>query len=349
MSRRVLKHIIFWFCFVSLYVLVKMFFVAPSDEKYSFGALLLRYYFSEIAFLPWKAIPFYFLFYYLLPKYLADKSYVKLSLYFLLIIFLCLIGYRSFIEPVSLILYGEEVDFNVFSLSRILYSFTDILPAIALASSAKLLKGSIDARKRQQTLEKEKQQAELNYLKAQTNPHFLFNTLNNLYGLARRNDVKTADSILKLSNMMRYILYECEESMNPLSSEVALIENYIELQKLRYDDSLQLEFTKDIDDEEYALAPLVLLSFVENAFKHGASENRNGTLIKIRLELKDQTLRFRISNTKDGSDSSGDGIGLNNVKRQLELLYGSRHELDIFEGEDEYNVNLFIHPDSYGR
>jgi len=348
MRKRILYHVLFWFCYLSLYVIVHMLFVSPSDEGYSFTLKLIRYFFQELVFLPWKILPFYFFFYYLIPKFLPAHEYLKIASAFLLILFICLLGYRSTIEPVQIILYGDTPDFNVFSFSRIIYTLTDVLPAVALAATAKLLKGSIVSRKTQLKLEEERNKAELNFLKAQTNPHFLFNTLNNLYGLARRNDSNTAQSILKLSNLMRYILYECDTETNTIETEIKLIEDYIDLEKLRYDDSLALTFDKSIDDWNYRISPLTLLPFVENAFKHGASENREATSICIKLVVENNHLEFSIENSIEVDAVSGNkGIGLNNVKRQLDLVYGNDYNLELKKTGKTFLVNLSIYSNSY--
>jgi hypothetical protein len=345
MSKRIINHVLFWFGFISLYVMVGMFFISPSDEVYSFFVQVLRKYFQELAFLPWKALPFYFLFYYLIPKYFPRGEYLKLSLLFLGVIIICLLGYRSTIEPVRMFLYGDEPEFNVFSISRILYSLTDLLPALGLASSAKLLMGSIVSRRKEKELEAEKQEAELKFLKAQTNPHFLFNTLNNLYGLARRKDENTADSILKLSNIMRYLLNDCSKPMNSIQNEIGIIEDYIQLEELRYDERLKLSFEKELDDYAYQIAPLILLPFVENAFKHGASENRNDIYIDIYVKLKEGQLEFRIKNNRDNEDIHvQEGIGLKNVKRQLEIIYGDNCDLEIYSDKESFTVKLLIYP-----
>jgi sensor histidine kinase YesM len=243
-------------------------------------------------------------------------------------------------------MYTEQPAFNVYSIKRIIYSLTDILPAVALASSVKLLKSNIISRQKEKALEKEKLASELNFLKAQTNPHFLFNTLNNLYGLARRNDKNTAPSIMKLSNLMRYILYECSAPTIPIENEVSIIEDYIQLEKLRYDDRLKVSFEKSVDNWKKEIAPLILLPFVENAFKHGASENRIDTIIDINLELIENSLKFSIRNTSDSDDSNlNEGIGMKNVKRQLDLIYGKNYVLDVFQEQGAFTVNLLIYPD----
>ena len=259
---------------------------------------------------------------------------------------LCLFAHRSLVKPVTLMTFGEVLDFNVYSMKRVLYTLLDILPAVGLAASVKLFKGRIASQQKEQSLEKEKLASELNFLKAQTNPHFLFNTLNNLYGLARKSDSNTAPSIMKLSNIMRYILYECSAPSIAIENEVKVVEDYIELEKLRYDDRLKINFTQSVDDWKQKIAPLILLPFVENAFKHGASENRFDSVIDMKLELSGKQLQFTIKNTKDEDaqkTTTVEGIGLKNVKRQLDLVYDKNYTLNIHPEQDTFLVELLIH------
>lgn len=342
MSKRVLNHILFWLLYVLSYVVLNLLFAAKSDLAYPFGQRAIRFFLREMAFLPWKMIPFYFLFYFLIPKYFSQKEYLKMGLLFLASLVICLFGYRSLIAPMSNFMYGEVPGFNVYSFKRFLYSVTDILPAVGLASTVKLLKDSILSQKKEQALKQEKLESELNYLKAQTNPHFLFNTLNNLYGLARNSDQNTAPSIMKLANIMRFILYECAAPTIPIENEVKIIEDYIELEKLRYDERLTVNFEKEIDDNQKQVPPLLLLPFVENAFKHGASEARFDIKIDIALKVEKEMLKFEIQNPTDGDNELKEGIGLKNVKRQLDLIYGNHYDLDIFSESNVFKVKLLI-------
>ncbi len=346
MQTRVLRHIIFWLLFVTLYVIRDLLFPPPSDLVYPLGQRIARFFFSELVVLPWKAIPFYTLFYFLIPRYFSKGAYVKTSLFFVLILACCVVGYRSMIAPISEVLYNETPDFNVYSLKRLLYTTTDVLPALGLAASAKLLLGSMAFRKKEAALKEEKRAAELNFLKAQTNPHFLFNTLNNLYGLARKDDEHTADYILKLSNIVRYILQECSSPLIPVANEVTVIRDYLDLEKLRYDERLLVVFNEELEDPQARIPPLLLLPFVENAFKHGVSETRKEAFITIELRIAGGVLDFYVINARgEDEPAHAAGIGLQNVKRQLNLLYGDKYTLSAAPEGDVYNVHLRIHLD----
>jgi two-component system LytT family sensor kinase len=196
-------------------------------------------------------------------------------------------------------------------------------------------------------LEKEKVTAELNFMKAQIHPHFLFNTLNNLYVLTLQKSEKAADTVLKLSEMLDYMLYKCNESTVSISEEIQLIQNYIDLEELRYGDRLELVFNKNIDNAQTQIAPLVLVSLIENAFKHGASGTVTVPKIKIEISVKDEQLLFSIYNTKPihvqkDNPSFKNGIGLVNTKSQLQLIYPEMHSIEIIEDKTSYEVKLQI-------
>lgn len=176
----------------------------------------------------------------------------------------------------------------------------------------------------EQQLRIEKQAAELNYLRAQTNPHFLFNTLNNIYSLARDKSDLAPESILRLSKILRFMLYDTGGDYISIEQEIKIINDYIALEKLRYDDSLRVNFNYDIEDMKQALPPLLLIPLVENAFKHGVSETRDAPFVDIHLSIRNRLLLFVIKNSSERSaadDGVKENIGLSNLRRQLELLY----------------------------
>ena len=342
-QRRVFVHSAFWLAFMALYVVRDMLFAGPSDLAYPFGLRLLRFFFSELSLLPWKAAPFYALFYFLIPRFFSRGAYLKTGMYFLGVLLICVVGYRSMVEPMNLLLYNEPTEYNVYSFRRILYTLTDLLPAVGLASAAKLLKGSVLFRKKEAALQQEKQAAELRFLKAQAHPHFLFNTLNNLYGLVRRNDPQSADYILKLSEVVRYILQECSSDRIPIEREIKVLQDYLALEELRYTERLGVAFEMEVHDLKQTIPPLILLPFVENAFKHGVSQTRENAFVDIKLAVTPARLHFRVSNSFDPEEQEQEaGIGLENVRRQLELIYGDRYTLNITPAGDVFSVDLNI-------
>jgi sensor histidine kinase YesM len=195
-----------------------------------------------------------------------------------------------------------------------------------------------------QQLRIEKQEAELNYLKSQTNPHFLFNTLNNIYALARDKSDLAPESILRLSKILRFMLYETSGTFICIEQELKIINDYIALEKLRYDESLQINFNYDVEDMKQALPPLLLIPLVENAFKHGVSETRTYPFIHIHLSIKGRILTLSIKNSTDAFPEERhvkENIGLSNLRRQLQLLY-SDFNLSVQQGESVFTAFLKI-------
>ncbi len=195
----------------------------------------------------------------------------------------------------------------------------------------------------------EKQEAELNYLKSQTNPHFLFNTLNNIYSLARDKSDLTAESVMRLSKILRFMLYEAGGDYIAIEQELKIINDYIALEKLRYDESLRIEFNQEIDDIRQQLPPLLLMPLVENAFKHGVSETREQPFIAIHLSVSRQQLLFVVKNSTEMypvEEEVKENIGLSNLRRQLQLLYA---EYELFVQQDQFvftatlKINLGSH------
>lgn len=193
-----------------------------------------------------------------------------------------------------------------------------------------------------QQLRIEKQEAELNYLKSQTNPHFLFNTLNNIYSLSRDKSELAPESIMRLSKILRYMLYETGGAYIAIEQELKIMNDYIELEKLRYDETLRINFNYDVEDMRQALPPLLLIPLVENAFKHGASETRDRPYVDIHLSVKNRQLTFVVKNSADGGEHSvKENIGLSNLRRQLELQY-TDYSLVIEPGNSIYTATLKI-------
>jgi two-component system LytT family sensor kinase len=192
--------------------------------------------------------------------------------------------------------------------------------------------------------ERKRLATELQVLKGQLNPHFLFNTLNNLYSLALSKSSKTAIVIAKMSEMFHYILYECNATEVPVSKEIKLIENYIELEQIRYSDRLSVRFEKEVDNMSHLIPPMLLYSFVENCFKHGSSEDPNMPWIRISLRVKNDCLTFEALNSipDGGKKDNNEGVGLLNAKRRLELIYPQNHRLTVREENSEFFVRLDI-------
>lgn len=207
----------------------------------------------------------------------------------------------------------------------------------------------IKLRQTAQQLLIEKQQAELNYLKSQTNPHFLFNTLNNIYSLSKDKSDLAPESILRLSKILRFMLYETGGEYISVEQEIKIISDYISLEKLRYDGSLRVNFKYEIQDMKQPLPPLLLIPLVENAFKHGVSETRHQPFVDIHLSTNHRQLTFFVKNSIEKPPeerSVKENIGLSNLRRQLELLY-TDFDLSVQQEESVFTAILKINLTSH--
>lgn len=197
-----------------------------------------------------------------------------------------------------------------------------------------------------QEIEKEKTVAELKALKSQINPHFLFNSLNSIYSLARKNSTQVPEKVIQLSDLMRHIIYDSDVEFILLPKEIDMIRNYIELQNLRTPENEKIELEVTGETEGKKVAPLIFLPFVENSFKHGLKSGAENPYVKIKIEVYGNSLIFEIENSKgkttEMTDSKYKGIGIENVKKRLGLIYPNQHSLNILETENSFKVILQI-------
>ena len=227
-------------------------------------------------------------------------------------------------------------------------TFPSVVAAVTLGMSIKLTKNWIQAKQRQQALEKEKLETELTFLKNQFNPHFLFNTINSIFFLIHKNPDQASDSLAKFSELLRYQLYECNDLQIPLTSEVTYIENFVGLEKLRQNDNVSVSLQLNQPSSgPLGIAPFVLMTFVENACKHVSKHADKDNWIRINLDLNQRELDFSIANSASGEIASEavhySGIGLKNVRRRLDLIYPGQYDLDIQNGSDCFDVRLRLH------
>lgn len=215
----------------------------------------------------------------------------------------------------------------------------------AISTAVKITNEWFITERQKKEMENEKLNSELAFLKSQVNPHFLFNILNNICSLARKKSDETENSIIKLSQIMRYMLYESKDETVSLEREINYLKSYIELQRLRISEKVLLSFNIVGDPGRYHIGPMLLIPFVENAFKHGISYIEDSR-IDILLEMEGDCIRFSVSNNiakkKDENIPDESGIGLKNVLRRLELLYPGKHTISIREENNRYFVDLKI-------
>lgn len=227
---------------------------------------------------------------------------------------------------------------------RIIFPLISFLMVFGISTSLRTINEYLKKEELQKETETEKLNSELAFLKSQINPHFLFNTLNNLFSLAHSRSDKTANAIMKLSELMRYMLEDTTGKKVELYRELDYIKNYLELQRLRLDDSVKVELTMEGDFHNKSIEPLMLIPFIENAFKHGISYNEN-SFIRIELVSNDHQLLLKVENsipTQQAEKDEVSGIGLKNVKKRLDLLYPGAHKLHIIQNESRYLVHLTI-------
>ena len=235
-----------------------------------------------------------------------------------------------------------------FNVSALVVTLFDILVPVCLLLIIELYRYTKMAKERVTQLEKEKLKSELSFLKAQINPHFLFNVLSTVHALSRHKAPEAANVVIKLSEIMRFMLFEVKNRTITLAEEQKFLEDFIELEKIRFQQKLSVDFISDIDNPNEMIAPMILLPFVENAFKHGAAESRFHSFVHIYIKVKNKNLIFNVENSVELSSPKDyhSGIGLNNVRRQLELLYPG-HELKIEERPESFFISLRLNLNVY--
>ena len=215
----------------------------------------------------------------------------------------------------------------------------------AIGTSYRLISDRMQEDEQIKEQENERLKSELSFLRSQISPHFMFNVLNSVVSLSRRKPEMVEPVVVKLSELMRYMIYETNDSIVPISKELAYLESYIDLQRIRFGDDIQINFKHELGPTSSSIEPMLLIPFVENAFKHGVGFIENPT---IEIELKDSAkeLTFHVANKKGATlnekKDESSGIGLANVNRRLELLYPSNHELVIKESDSEFEITLTI-------
>ncbi|WP_459211743.1 sensor histidine kinase [Aquimarina rhabdastrellae] len=335
-------HLFFWIAIIIIFITRATYEDTSHTFKTSFTYVLCHL---------TPIIPLsYLIAYIIIPKFYQKKKYWLTAILLLFIYYIASALGRIMIvhvgEPIVRIppYYTESIQEILTDLPKLIFHYFPQIFTISLIFT--FIKTFIEYNRVTQKsilLDKEKATAELSLLKAQLNPHFLFNTLNNIYMLSLDNSPKTPESIGKLSEILDHILYKCNRKYVSLSSEISLLENYIALEKLRYDDRLKVNFSKDIG-YDIEIAPLILLSLVENAFKHGAGEDSGSPEITIDIVLKDNLFTFNIMNTIATTyESNHKGyLGLTNIRKQLDLIYSNSYNLNIIPQTNTFAVNLQI-------
>lgn len=332
---RILYHISFWLVYLVLNSWLGSIFNRVELTKAFLG---------EAAVLPVKILLTYFIFYYIIPLYLDRDKVWKLVGLSLLAFIIATLLYRVVTAWLFFPAFEPERIIPFFYWPGLYLTTFDLFITVAAATTIKMIRVHYKSLEFEQELLREKLQSELKFLRAQINPHFLFNTLNNLFVLARKKSDRTADAIMMLSKIMRFVLYDCRTPRIPVADEARIIQDYIELEKLRYNTRLEVQYRENIAPPGGSIAPLLLLPFVENSFKHGAGGTTGDARIEIKLQLANNVLEFEVVNTVDEVERppNPEGIGLKNVKRQLDLIYPDRYELSAGRENGTFRAHLKV-------
>ncbi|PCJ95515.1 MAG: sensor histidine kinase [Flavobacteriaceae bacterium] len=332
-------HLIFWLVYISLNIL--RWWGIHQDLTYTLKTNLIGF--------PIHMALAYFNIYYLMPKYVYTRNYFKyVSFVLIALVTMLFLKYGLTYNFVSTNVFPEGPDGpGGFTAT---YAITTMLGEIYVVSFVTAIKITIDWLKESSklhALEKRQLTTELKFLRSQISPHFFFNTLNNIYSLTLEKSDKTPQVVLKLSELMRYFLYATDKRRQDLTLEIECIQNYIDLERIRFDDSLEINISITGDLENRTIAPMLLVPLIENAFKHGASKNIGKMQIDVDIKVEEEFLYFKVVNTipenkiKSDIPTRSGGIGLSNIKKRLELGYNKEdYDLSIFEKNKLFHAIL---------
>lgn len=282
---------------------------------------------------------------YLMPQFLTKERY---GIYIVTLLTLL------FTTPFLMLLIRYELGASLMKseIITVLFDSEVYLPYLLLVSlfvglfmTAKFSYDWFTHQRKVRKLERQKLKTELAFLRTQVNPHFLFNVLNTVYGLARREKApETADTVMRLSEMMRYMLYESSGDKISLQKEIKYLTNYVEMERIRKWQNGDIDFKVEGDIQNQTIAPMILINFIENSFKHGMDKQADQAWVRIHLQIEEEELLFTCANSNLNKDSrsltTASGIGLSNVKRRLNLIYANSYKLDILDEADEYQIQL---------
>jgi len=341
------QHLVFWA--VLIFSIFLLFFGLGGFSFASFSSIRILSIFITVFYI---AVAVYINLFFLIPRFLKRKKYISFGLLQLLniIVFFLLNFFTSILLEYKVGVINAL--FFKLILIEFIYEFVLISLFLSITSFFKFLRDWIDYQEdsiKFKETQRQKLEAELKLLRGQINPHFLFNTLNNLYALSLDKSEKTPSMILHLSDLMRYMLYECRDNYVLIDKEIGFIKNYLELEKIRIGEKANIEIKVKGNTSLQQITPLLFIPFIENAFKHGINKQLNDSFIRIIFDLEKQgVIKFTIENTKDNKEQSVDkkysGIGIENVKKRLSLLYPEKYSLKITDIQNIFRVELIIEP-----
>lgn len=339
---RVLLHIGFWVVYLS--IPMYMYLIA---ESFSNNWIML------IGFLNIIYTGFYYFFaYFLVPRFFRSSKlhiFILCTVALYVLLFYCIQATELFaLDHFQFTDYDKDHHLVAAS-QRKIYYFPQLLQIVivtAIPLSLKFMRSFYRLQDERNKLSRLNTRLELDFLKSQLNPHFLFNSLNNIYALALAKSDKAPEMIIKLSDLMRYMLYECNVDKNDLLKEISFMRAYIDLEKIRHGENVEISFTEEGDMKGKKIPPLLLVPFIENAFKHGINAQFGKSWVHIHIKAGARSLLFKSENNKPFkgqtlSKFSG-GIGIENTKKRLEIIYPDHYKLNIDENSSTYSVTLEI-------
>lgn len=326
-------HSAFWMAWLSrtLYDIIRIFGM-QSAFLFSF-----TYIFTQMPFV-------YLHLYYLVPRFLNQKKYKTYLIFTSISLFVYSFFNYLVLTNLPLSWITLKMSYYINTLEP-MYDVLEGLFAFVITYALKYTWLAINTQNKILELEKDNLQLELNVLKAQVNPHFLFNSLNNIYALSLQKSDKTPETVLKLSNLMRYVLYDCNATKVPITKEIQFIYDYVQLEKIRHGNTEKIVFNLNGMPDESEIEPFLLIPFVENAFKHGLNNEPSKNWLKIDFDFRNKVVSLRVENPFNELRSSKNlpsGIGLQNVRKRLKLLYPSKHSLQVTIHENSYLTELII-------
>lgn len=332
-NNRLYAHLLFWavYYFHRVYLYIEYYENSPV---------------VQLAELPLKMAVVYVHLYLLMPAWLAHKKYFYYGIGLISLVFVATVLQTEVIR--GLIASGIY-EFNpnlLYSPRKFSATASHITMILFIATAIKIMKTQYLQQQKMQQLESQKLRNELTFLKTQINPHFFFNTLNNLYSLVLNKSDKAADAILKLSSLMEYVIYESDKKKVNLDSEISHLQNYVALEKLRFGHELNLEVDLPLEATGQQLPPMLLVPLVENCFKHGRPNKNGEFIIRVKAIIKGKTLHFSTFNTRlpqpvgKGKATSHYGVGLHNVMRRIELIYGKRADFQMKEQTESFSITV---------
>jgi sensor histidine kinase YesM len=330
----VVFHILFWAIYIASEYFANLMHMTHGRNLAFFKSILFT--------LPLLMLPAYFIAWFVVPRYLQTNQWTKFLLWILAVgvfVFFARIRWQEFFY------YLESGEYFKMPAAKMLKNIIRDYAIIALGVCIYIIGDYRKKQKHNEQLMKAKAEAEIKLLKGQLHPHFLFNSLNNIYSLALMKSDLTADSILKLTELLDYLVYRANMDQVALSREIQLLQNYVDLEQLRYSDKLKINMDIEVVNPNQPVAPLLILPFAENCFKHGGPGPDGYFRIEIQLKTDQRKLDFSITNTrkkKSANDQSQAGIGLQNIRQRLNLLYPGRHRLTISDQPEQYSVRLEI-------